>query len=159
MEAEMATANLGKVALTMLGLLAFQNRDKIADFLKSKQGEGGAEGGGLLDQLSHGVSGTALGDILDRFRSSGSGEKVDTWVRSGPNAPISRDDVTSAIDEETLEALAQQTGLSKETLIERITRDLPSAVDRVTPDGKIPDHITVASGEPNLLDDVPPSKS
>jgi len=157
----MATANLGKVALAMLGLLAFQNRDKIADFLKSKQGEGegGAEGGGLLDQLSHGVSGTALGDILDRFRSAGSGEKVDTWVRSGPNAPISKDEVTNAIDEETLETLAQQTGLSKETLIERITRDLPSAVDRVTPDGKIPDHITVASGEPNLLDDVPPSKS
>ena len=71
----MATANLGKVALAMLGLLAFQNRDKIADFLKTKQGEGGAEGGGLLDQLSQGVSGTALGDILDRFRSAGSGKR------------------------------------------------------------------------------------
>ena len=64
----MATANLGKVALAMLGLLAFQNRDKIADFLKTKQGEGGAEGGGLLDQLSQGVSGTALGDIVESIK-------------------------------------------------------------------------------------------
>lgn len=152
----MANANLGKVALAMLGLLAFQNRDKIGDFLRNKTGTDPQGGGGMLDDLSKGVSGTALGDILDRFRGAGAGEKVDTWVRSGPNAPVSRDEVVAALDDETIDALARQTGMPREELIDRITRDLPEAVDKMTPTGALPDRSGDAAN-PTLLDDVPPS--
>lgn len=34
--------------------------------------------------------------------------------------------------------LAQQTGLSREELSARLTRDLPAAVDKFTPDGRLP---------------------
>ncbi|WP_348641136.1 YidB family protein [Mesorhizobium sp. B2-3-15] len=61
-----------------------------------------------------------------------------------------------AIDAQTLEALSTQTGLSREELIARITRDLPDAVNQMTPNGKLPaDHRTNDSVEPTLLDDVP----
>ena len=111
-------ANLGRLAIAMLGILAYQNRDKISDAIRGA-GRGTDPNnpqGGLMDQLSKGVSGTALGDVLDRFRNAGAGAKVNSWVRQGPNEPIEAHEVESAIDEETLSSLSQQTGLSREEL-------------------------------------------
>ncbi|MBZ9722944.1 YidB family protein [Mesorhizobium sp. CO1-1-11] len=147
-------ANLGRLAIAMLGVLAYQNRDKIAEMIRGA-GERDANNpqGGILDQVSRGVAGTALGDILDRFKNAGAGPKVDSWVGTGPNEPH---EVEKAIDAQTLEALSTQTGLSREELIARITRDLPDAVNQMTPNGKLPaDHRTNDSVEPTLLDDVP----
>ena len=142
--------NLGRLAVAMLGILAYQNRDKIGDLIR---GAGNRDPnnpqGGLMDQLSKGVSGTALGDILDRFRNAGVGSKVDSWVGTGPNEPIEPKDVETAIDEDTLTSLSMQTGLSRDELIARITKDLPEAVDKLTPDGELP------AANPTLLDQVP----
>jgi len=151
-------ANLGKVALAMLGLLAFQNRDKIGDLVRGSgqnRDPNDPKGGGLLDQLSSAASGTAIGDVLDRFRQAGAGSKVDSWVRKGPNEPIEARDVEMAIDEETLASLSRQTGLSRDELIDRITRDLPEAVDRMTPDGELPTGYHPRDDEPSLLEDLP----
>jgi uncharacterized protein YidB (DUF937 family) len=107
-----------------------------------------------LDQLSKGVSGTALGGILDRFRNAGAANKVDSWVRPGPNEPLDRQEVEAAIDDETLTSLSRQTGLSREELLARLTQALPEAVDKMTPNGELPTSAR-REGEPNLLDDVP----
>ena len=149
-------ANLGKLAIAMLGVLAYQNRDKIGDMIRGAGDRSPNDPqGGILDQLSKGVSGTALGDILDRFRGAGAGSKVDSWVGTGPNEPIEPSDVQAAIDEDTLASLSAQTGLTREELISRITRDLPEAVNKMTPSGELPTEPSQGSGETTLLDDVP----
>ncbi|MBM2712709.1 YidB family protein [Mesorhizobium caraganae] len=143
-------ANLGRLAIAMLGVLAYQNRDKIGDMIRGAGDRTTNDPqGGILDQISKGVSGTALGDILDRFRGAGAESKVDSWVGTGPNQPIQPSDVEAAIDEDTLTSLSMQTGLSREELISRITRDLPEAVNKMTPNGQLP------PDETTLLDDVP----
>ncbi|ESX91418.1 YidB family protein [Mesorhizobium sp. LNJC403B00] len=149
-------ANLGKLAIAMLGVLAYQNRDKIGDMIRGAGDRNPNDPqGGILDQLSKGISGTALGDILDRFRGAGAGSKVDSWVGTGPNEPIQPSEVEAAIDEDTLTSLSMQTGLSREELISRITRDLPEAVSKMTPTGELPVEAPKSSGETTLLDDVP----
>ena len=150
-------ANLGKLAVAMLGILAYQNRDKMGDLIR---GAGNRDPnnpqGGLMDQLSKGVSGTALGDILDRFRNAGVGSKVDSWVGTGANEQIEPKDVEAAIDEDTLTSLSMQTGLSRDELIARITKDLPEAVDKLTPDGELPAaNPTQQTDETTLLDPAP----
>src|SRR5262249_22950172 len=102
------------------------------------------------------VTASGLREVLDRFRGAGAGEQVDSWLSRGENQPLQRDQVERAIDPETLEELARQTGLSKEDLIERITRDLPEAVDKMTPTAELPSESDKTRG-PNLLDDVPPA--
>ncbi|MER8898010.1 YidB family protein [Mesorhizobium sp. M0676] len=152
-------ANLGKLAIAMLGVLAYQNRDKLGDMIRGAGDRNPNDPqGGILDQLSKGVSGTALGDILDRFRGAGAGSKVDSWVGTGPNEPIQPSEVEAAIDEDTLTSLSMQTGLSREELISRITRDLPEAVSKMTPTGELPE-APKSSGETTLLDDVPSHRS
>ena len=147
-------ANLGRLAIAMLGILACQNRDKIGDAIRGvdRGTDPNNPQGGLMDQLSKGVSGTALGDVLDRFRNAGAGAKVDSWVRQGPNEPIEAEEVESAIDEETLSSLSEQTGLSREELLARISQALPEAVDKLTPNGEIP---SATTKQDTLLDDVP----
>jgi len=146
------------LALAMLGVLAYQNRDKIGDMIRGASDPNNPQDG-IMDQISKGVSGTALGDILDRFRGAGAGSKVDSWIGTGPNQPIESNDVEAAIDEDTLTSLSMQTGLSREELISRITRDLPEAVNKMTPNGQLPSEPTQGSGETTLLDDVPTNRT
>lgn len=141
-------AILRKLILAALGLLAYQNREKIGNMLRGNKQRGGPghPPEALIDELTKGS--TALGYILDRFREAGSGEKVESWIRQGANQPIQPNEVETAIDVGTLAALSRQTGLSREDLIGRITQRLPKAVDAITPDGVWPEAL---SGE-NLRD-------
>lgn len=139
--------DLGKVAIALGGLLAYQNRDKLGDLFGGNKDPKDPNAPG-----DAGSAGGVLSDILDRFRGTGSGKEVDSWVGKDANQPLQPHQVESAIDSETLDQLAKQTGLSREELIERITRDLPKAVDSLTPEGKLPETSSKWGG--SLLDDA-----
>ena len=139
----------------LLGLLAiagYQNRDKLAELLSGKQGPSGTTTpgqtglGGLLGQLNGslgagGVGGLlsgGLGELVERFKQSGQADTVDSWVNTGPNQQIAPSQVEKAIGPDVLETLSKQTGLSREEILARLSRELPEAVDKYTPQGRLP---------------------
>jgi uncharacterized protein YidB (DUF937 family) len=136
----------------LLGLLAiagYQNRDKIAEMLRGGgQNEPGAEAqggiGGLLAQLglggasAGGILGGGLDELMERFKQSGQSETVESWVNTGPNKPCKADQLERAIGPEVLDTLSKQTGLSRDELVTRLCRELPDAVDKYTPQGRVP---------------------
>ena len=151
----------------LLGLLAvagYQNRDKIAEMLGGMgQGAPGAAGagrsmpggagagqggglGGLLGQLGGGLGGAGAGgflggglsELLERFTQSGHGQTAQSWVGTGPNQPIAPPQLEQAIGPDVLETLSKQTGLSRDELLARLSRELPDAVDKYTPQGQLP---------------------
>jgi uncharacterized protein YidB (DUF937 family) len=135
----------------LLGLLAiagYQNRDKLAEMLRGTQGGIGSPGqdglGGLLSQLGGATGGVGgllsggLGELVDRFKQNGQGETVDSWVGTGPNKQIAPPQVEQAIGPDVLDTLSRQTGLSREELLARLSRELPNAVDKYTPQGRLP---------------------
>src|SRR5262245_58724534 len=138
----------------LLGLLAvagYQNRDKIAEILggigqSTPAGAGQTGIGGFLGQLSRSFAGAniggllsgGLGELLERFNQSGHGETAQSWVGTGPNKPVTPPQLEQAIGAEVLETLSKQTGLSREELLARLSRELPDAVDRYTPQGRLP---------------------
>ena len=143
--------------VALLGLLAvagYQNRDKIAEALGGrKQGPAGEPGsnqqadqGGLLGKLGGLVGGASmgsvlsggLGDLVDRFKQNGQGQAADSWVKPGPNQQLGPDQLEQAIGPDMLNTLSQQTGLTREELLSRLTRELPAAVDKFTPEGRLP---------------------
>ena len=144
--------------IALLGLLAFagyQNRDKIAEMLGARNpapagapgsniqqpGQGGVLGnlGGLLSGASAGtVLSGGLRDLVEHFKQNGHGQAADSWVKPGPNQQLGQDQLEQAIGPDMLNTLTQQTGLSREELLSRLTRELPAAVDKFTPDGRLP---------------------
>ncbi len=146
----------------LLGLLAiagYQNRDKLSEMIGglgggasgapgSAGGMGGAGGlgglGGLLGSLggagAGGLLSGGLGELVDRFKQNGHGETAESWVGTGPNKEVAPHQLEQAIGPDVLENLTKQTGLSREELLSRLSRELPQAVDKYTPEGRIPTH-------------------
>jgi uncharacterized protein YidB (DUF937 family) len=149
--------NRGFPSLTaLLGLLAiagYQNRDKLAEMLRGTQAKSGPGSddprgrreatpdslGSLLSGTSvGGLLGSGLRDLIDSFKTSGQGEIADSWVRTGPNKPVSPQELERAISPEIWATLSELTGLSKQELLSRLSRELPEAVDKYTPEGRLP---------------------
>ena len=104
-------------------------------------GEGGQARGHFLGRLATSLGGASagrLGELVDRFRQNGHAETADSWVSTGPNKPITPPQVEQAIGPDVLDSLSRQTGLSREELLARLSRELPTAVDRYTPQGFLP---------------------
>ena len=144
--------------LALLGLVAlagYQNRDKIADALGRYRANSNRQPGSPetaqsnLDSLLGGLSSAAagagglvrdgLGELMDRFQQSGRGNVAQSWVNKGPNEQIAPHDLEAAVGSDVLAELSQRTGLSREELLARLSRELPSAVDQYTPEGRLPD--------------------
>ena len=85
-----------------------------------------------------GFLGSGLSELRDRFAEAGQRDAVESWVGTGPNREIAENELEQAIGTDVLQALSQRTGLSREELLARLTRALPDAVDRYTPDGRVP---------------------
>lgn len=147
--------------LGLLALAGYQNRDKLAELLGGGQGapatansraaptgpgsSGGGLGGlvgGLLGNQRGAAPGSflnsGLGEMLERFHQAGHGAAAQSWVNQGPNQEIAPQHLEQALGPDVLATLAQRTGLSRDELLSRLSRELPSAVDRYTPDGRIP---------------------
>ncbi|GJD76689.1 YidB family protein [Methylobacterium goesingense] len=148
----------------LLGLLAvagYQNRDKLAELLKghdapahgtvppipntsrpapSSSGSSLGNLGGLLGGVgTAGIGGliaSGLSELVDHFTQGGHGEAAKSWVNQGPNRDIPEADLERAIGSDTLDHLTQQTGLSRSALLSRLSRELPSAIDRYATDGR-----------------------
>jgi len=127
----------------------YQNRDKIAELLRGIDNKAGAAQGGagsFLDKLRSSLGGATaggvlsggLGELLDRFKRSGQGDTAESWVGTGPNKPVGPTQLEQAIGPEILDSLSRQTGLSRNELLARLSRELPDAVDKYTPQGRLP---------------------
>ena len=102
--------------------------------------------GGLLGNLSGMLGGAGvggllnggIGELLEKFKQSGQGETAQSWINSGPNQEISPPQLKQAIGPDVLQTLEEQTGLSQAEILARLSRELPTAVDQYTPEGRLP---------------------
>jgi uncharacterized protein YidB (DUF937 family) len=140
--------------LALLAMAGYQNRDKIAEWLNAAQRKAGtlaqapqgSAGSALPGNLGGMLGGSSIGDLLsgglrdlvNTFKQAGHGDVADSWVGRGANKQIAPSQLEKAIGSDVLETLSQQTGLSREELLSRLSKNLPDAVDKYTPDGRIP---------------------
>jgi uncharacterized protein YidB (DUF937 family) len=79
-----------------------------------------------------------LNDLLKQLQDAGQGEVTKSWVGNGPNKQISSDDLAKALGADQINALASQSGLSRNDLLDGLSQYLPKVVDHLTPDGRLP---------------------
>jgi uncharacterized protein YidB (DUF937 family) len=90
-------------------------------------------GAGVGGLLQGGIS-----ELLEKFNQNGRGDVAQSWIGTGPNKDISPPQLNEAIGPDVLEKLELETGLSREEILARLSRELASAVDKYTPEGRLP---------------------
>jgi uncharacterized protein YidB (DUF937 family) len=79
-----------------------------------------------------------LGGLIGKLTEAGQGDTVDSWVKPGPNQPISPGSLGNALGSQTISDLAARAGLSEQDLLDQLAKVLPGVVDKATPQGQIP---------------------
>jgi len=110
-------------------------------------GKGGASGGiDLMSAVTGLFTGSgeigskrgSLAGILQKFTDHGMGDKVQSWLGKGENAPLTGDEVETALGSETISEMATKTGGTTGEGKSGLAGMIPGLVDKLTPDGNIP---------------------
>ena len=134
------------VALMPVVLAMLSNRGRQIG-APNQMNVGPGAGGGLADVLGQVLGGAAggrgatggLGGLLEQLQQAGFGEQADSWVSRGANKPIPPDAMTQIFGRDGIEQISRQAGISEDEASRGLSELLPEVVDRVTPDGDVPD--------------------
>jgi uncharacterized protein YidB (DUF937 family) len=80
-----------------------------------------------------------LQGMMEKFNQAGLGNVLNSWIGTGRNLPITGDQLTSALGPDTLGKLAGQVGLDGSQLSDQLAQMLPGLVDKLTPQGTVPE--------------------
>jgi len=99
----------------------------------------GRPGMGTQQGAQQQASPTSLDVLIDKMQQSGYGDQAQSWIGTGHNQPISPSQLGQAIGPNTVENLSRQTGAPRSDLLSQLARYLPEVIDRLTPNGQLPD--------------------
>jgi uncharacterized protein YidB (DUF937 family) len=70
---------------------------------------------------------------------------VKSWIGKGENKAISADQVKASLGKDDIVAVASKLGISEEEAAGKIAKVLPGIIDKLTPDGLVPDPSAIAN--------------
>ena len=108
----------------------------LADALRSLLAPRSLDGGAPPDGAH--LEASALQQLLARFQARGFADIIQSWIGTEANLPIEPRQLGQALGEQKLDELAQQTGVPRPALLDELARLLPTVIDRLTPQGKLP---------------------
>ena len=104
---------------------AMSGGDSKNDFMSSVMGLLGGQGG--------------LQNLISQFDAKGLGDIIGSWVGTGQNKSISPDQLQNVLGSDVLGGIASKLGLNVNDLSSQLSNLLPGVVDKLTPDGKVPE--------------------
>jgi uncharacterized protein YidB (DUF937 family) len=111
-------------------------------------GGGGAQGK-LISIVMEVIGGGKLGGLtglVQQFAGKGLGDVVNSWVGTGANLPITPKQVEQGLGSTVISQIAQKSGLPVGDVTSQLSKLLPQVVDKLTPNGKIPQGDIMAQG-------------
>jgi uncharacterized protein YidB (DUF937 family) len=107
---------------------------------------------GMFDGLLGGVVGAEMATVVNgliekhggvqgvvaQLEQQGLGGTVKSWIGTGPNQPISADQIHQVFGADVVKELAAKVGLSPDVLAGKLSQVLPQAIDKLTPAGAVP---------------------
>ena len=95
-----------------------------------------------------------LPGLVQAFHDKGLGGVASSWVGTGPNAPVTSDQIHQVIGSDQVKALAAKAGISPDVAGSAIAQLLPTIVDKLTPNGQVPTHSSVMDMVGGLLQNL-----
>lgn len=79
----------------------------------------------------------SIGGLLGKLQEAGLDKQVSSWLGSGPNQPITMDQIKAALGNQQVQDLARQFGIPVDKLLAALSGQLPQLVDQLSPHGKL----------------------
>jgi uncharacterized protein YidB (DUF937 family) len=98
-----------------------------------------------LSRISDPATGGLLG-LVNTLRQLGLNDVVSSWISTGENKPISPEQVQNALGEGQINQMAQNMGVSHQEVSTGLAGLLPQLIDKLTPDGKLPESSVLDQG-------------
>jgi len=120
-----------------------KSQPDLGSMLSGLLGGKGA-GSGIAAKLLPAVLGMVggaggLNGLLAKLTKGGLGEQAKSWVSpEASNAPVSKQEITDALGQDQIDKLAEQANVSPEEAAGGLAQVLPTAVDKLTPQGEVP---------------------
>lgn len=107
---------------------------------------------GLLDGLLGGAVGAEMATVVNgliekhggvqgivaQLEQQGLGGTVRSWVGTGANMSITPDEIHQVFGSNVVKELAAKAGVSPDVLAAKLSQVLPTAIDKLTPNGAVP---------------------
>jgi uncharacterized protein YidB (DUF937 family) len=102
-----------------------------------------------LGQLESAVLPVVLGEVLGtgsqgglnaivaKLEQAGFGDQVKSWLGNGQNLPITADQLKQVLGSDAVKQLAARFNIPVDQITQILAQQLPAAVDRASPDGKL----------------------
>jgi uncharacterized protein YidB (DUF937 family) len=82
---------------------------------------------------------TGFDGLLEKLERGGQGQKAQSWIGHGQNEAIAPHELQTALGDDTIDQLTTQTGMPKGDLLSQLSELLPGVIDKLTPNGRVPD--------------------
>jgi uncharacterized protein YidB (DUF937 family) len=86
-----------------------------------------------------------LQGVVDQFQKQGLGGIVNSWIGTGDNQTVTAEQITKTVGADKIQEMAKEAGVEPAVLADQLAQHLPTAIDKVTPDGKLPDVAAAAT--------------
>jgi len=111
---------------------------KAASVLSGDKGEQSGLLGGVMEMFTGKESGGMAG-LVRSFQEKGFGGIISSWIGTGENLPISAEQIQEVMGNDMVQNLAAKFGIPTEELSGKLAEFLPSAIDKMTPNGTLPE--------------------
>ncbi len=105
----------------------------------------------IAGMVGGGGSAGGLQGLVEKFQAGGLGDVAASWIGTGENKAVSADQVREALGDDEVQRVADEAGVSKDEAAGGLAALLPEIIDKVTPDGLVPDAGALAERLQKLL--------
>lgn len=111
---------------------------KASSMLGGGEGEQSGLVGGVMEMLASKETG-GLGGLVQSFQEKGLGGVISSWIGTGENLPVSGEQIQQVLGSDMVQNLAAKAGIAPEEVSGKLAEFLPGIIDKMTPDGTIPE--------------------
>lgn len=117
-----------------MGLL--DNLTQAAATGLGREAQGSGIAGAILQMLQNQPGGIA--GLMQNFQQNGLASLLQSWISTGQNLPISAEQIQQVLGHQQVAQIADQAGVSPQEASNGVASLLPQIVDKLTPNGQIP---------------------
>jgi len=123
--------------------------DNLENMAMSKVAGSNPEAAGVLEMIQNHPGG--INGLVQAFHSNGMGGMVNSWIGGGPNQSITPEQIQQVLGSGPVQALAQKLGVSPEQASSTLSQLLPTVMDKLSPNGAVPEHSSLLQMGEGLL--------